>query len=789
MLKEYFKFSSRSLRKNKIYTVINILGLSAAICCSVLISLWIREELSWDDFHKNKDLIYQVWLNESFDKNIKTYPAMPYPLADELEKTIPEVQSAFVTDWGQEHLLTNGEKRLNEYGYYADNKFLETFSFPAASGLSENALADPKSIVLTQSMANALFKSENPINKTVKVDNLYDMKVTSVVKDPPHNSAFQFSYLLPANSYAALQNWIGGSLNTWGDNFLQVFVQLKPGSSLSSVNLKIANIINKHDPKSKTTVFLHPISKWHLYSDFKEGRNTGGLIEYVRIFAGVAIFILLIGCINFMNLATARAIKRAKEIGVRKALGSGRKQLIYQFLTESVLTSLISFVIALIAVTLLLPSFNNLVQENISIDYSNTGFWLFSFGFILIIGLLSGSYPAFYLSSFNPVKVLKGNSTGTGKATVIPRKILVTLQFAFSIFLIAGTIVIYLQLQHVKNRPIGFNKDNLISISPNDELTKNFHVLKNDLLKSAGIGSVTRSSSPVTNVDNYTSSMEWPGKRADQKVSVAFINTDYDYIKTIGATLILGRDFSDQFLTDSSSIIINEAAVRTMGLHSPIGSTAKWRNKTYRIIGVIKNVLMSSPYQPIEPTVLFFKPASAGIVSIRIKPTNNMANMLNEIKTSYNKYCKVYPAEFSFADREFETKFISIQLVGKLSNIFSSLAIIISCLGLLGLLTFAAEQRKKEIGVRKVLGASIFDILYTLLSDFAKLILVASFVAIPLASYFMQKWLQNYDYRINISLWVFLLASIAATIIALFTIVFQAVKAANANPVESLRAE
>ena len=789
MLKEHLKFATRSLQKNPTPAAINILGLSAAICCSLLIALWVREEMSWDGFHKNKALIYQVWLNESFDKKIKTYPAMPYPLAAELEKTIPEVQAAFVTDWGQTHLLASGDQRLNADGYYADNKFLSTFSFPAVTGLFKNALADPTSIVLTQSMANALFKLENPIGKLVRVDNLYDMKVTSVIADPPHNSTFQFGYLLPAESYAALHDWIGNSRYSWGDNFLPVFVQLKPGSSLASVNLKIRDLINKHDPGSKTELFLHPMSKWHLYTDFKEGKNTGGLIEYVRIFAIIAFAILLIGCINFMNLATARALKRAKEVGVRKAVGSGRNQLIYQFLTESILTSLISYVIAILAVELLLPAFNSLVETNIALDFASAGFWFFSIGFVLLMGLLSGSYPAFYLSSFNPVKVLKGDNYGTGAATAIPRKILVTLQFAFSIFLIVGTIVVYLQLQHVKNRPIGFDKDNLITLAPNDDLTANFAALKDDLLRSPDIASVCRSSSPVTNVSNYTSSMEWPGKRADQKVSIAFVNTDYDYLKTIGATIALGRDFSRDYLTDSSAMIVNEAALKMMGVRSPLGSTAKWRDKTYHLIGVIKNVLMSSPYQPVEPTVLFFKPEKAQNVSIRIRPTNDLAKTLNEITASYKRYCKVYPLELSFADQEFEKKFTSIELIGELSNIFSGLAIIISCLGLLGLFTFAAGQRKKEIGIRKVLGASLADILSALLGDYARLILIASMVAIPFAKFFMEKWLQSYDYRIDISWWIFLLASCSATVIALFTISVQAIRAATANPVGSLRSE
>jgi putative ABC transport system permease protein len=788
MLHNYFKIAFRNLTKNSVYSFINIGGLSIGIASSVLIALWVADEYSYDRFHTNYDHIYKVYGSQTWAQGVGTSNSMPYPLKEALKDKSSQIKHVVMTNWGEGNMLQVGDKRLNEMGLSASEDFFKIFSFDMVRGDPNTALNDPSSIVITESTAKTFFGDQDPINQLIKVDNGQELKVTGVVKDVPKQSFFEFDYVLPFSYYEATQSWVRNGKNSWDNNSFQMYVQLQPGTEEASVNNSIQDIIKKNNPKAPTSqLFLHHISKWRLYSNFENGKISGGMIEYVKLFTAIAVFVLLIACINFMNLATAKSESRAREVGIRKSVGSRRKELIFQFLGESILITFIASLIAFMLVELLLPSYNVLVNKNVAINYSNPWLWVIAAGAVLFIGIVSGSYPAFYLSAFQPVKVLKGKVT-VGKGASTPRKVLVTLQFGFSIFLIIGTVVIYQQIMHVKGRDMGYDRENLIQIWTNNELETNFEAVRSELVRTGVIKSVCKSNSPITSIFS-NNEVTWNGMNIEQRVAFSTIATEYDYAETMGVKMLQGRDFSRDFKSDSSAVVINQAAADFMEMENPIGQKIKLWGGDLEIIGVMQNVVMNSPYEPVEPLTMLFIPSWSSTVTVRLNKTNDLKASINTVEGVFKKLNPNYPFEYRFADTDFEKKFSSINLISRLATIFASLAIIITCLGLFGLAAFTAEQRTKEVGIRKVMGASVSSLVMLISKDFSKLVIFGFLISAPIAWWFLNNFLERYPYRTEIAWWMLPLAGLTALVLALVIVSTQAIRSAVVNPVHSLRSE
>lgn len=794
MIKNYFKVAWRNLLKNKVYSLLNIVGLASGMAVAMIIGLWIYDEVSGNKHFRNYDTLYQVMMNQTFDGKRGTQQALPFPIGEELKAKYPDLKAVAMCDWGQRHSLVYGEKKISKEGHFIGEDAIDMFSINILNG-DKKPLHDPYSIVLTDETAHILFGDENPVGKIIKLDNTTNLKVTAVVPKQPKNSSLSFDYLIPFQLQESIYPWIQQFHKTnWRNNSWPVYVQLNNNANFKTVNAKIKNIVLAHIADENTLktvkpeVFIYPMAKWRLYGDFEEGKNVGGFIKYVRMFGILGFVVLLIACINFMNLSTARSEKRAKEVGVRKAIGSGRKQLIRQFLSESMLIAALALLVALLLVALALPYFNKLTEKEMSLQIGNPFFWGIMIAFTTLTGLLAGSYPAFYLSSFSPVRVLKGNLKA-GKSSSLPRKILVVVQFASSVILMIGTIVIYQQIQYGKNRPIGFNNKGLITVNWSDDIQKNYEVIRQELLSSGAVVSICKSNSPPSEIYSNNNGWEWKNSQPAEKTIVfSTIATDYDYVKTMGIKLNEGRDFSRDF-ADSNGVILNEAAVKRMGLKNPVGELLKWNDKQMVVLGVIPNIQMESPFRPISPLTIIFNKDWVSYVNIRMNPAMPASKVISRIKPVFEKYNPSFPFEYQFADEQYAKKFNYEELVGNLAAIIAVLAIFISCLGLYGLASFTAEQRIKEIGVRKVLGASVIKLWQLLSKDFLILVLTACVIAIPVAWYFMNEWLKNYEYKTSIGLGIFVLVVLLSMVITLITVSYQAIKAAVANPAKSLTTE
>ncbi|QEC65977.1 FtsX-like permease family protein [Panacibacter ginsenosidivorans] len=783
MIRNYLKIAWRNLFRNKGFSITNILGLTIGITCTMLILLWVYDELTYDKFQKNYDNIYQVIANRDFNNQVFTDRSMVLPLASELEHSSPQIKHAVVTTYQQQRVLAHGEDKIKKEGYIVSDHFFDMFSWKFIKGSAATALKDPNSIVLSESAAKAFFGNEDPINKVIRFDNSQDVKVTAVVEDAPGNSTFRFDWITPFNyndpdTKNAMGEWVNSSWN--------VFVQTVPNVDTSLLNKTITKVKRAHGKDEISTYFAFPMSHWHLYSDFDNGVNTGGMIEYVHLFSVIAIIILLIACINFMNLSTARSEKRAKEVGIRKTLGSNKKRLILQFFFESMILTLIAFVIAIIAVLLLLPSFNQLVDKHLSLNATQPLFWLSATVIILFTGLVAGSYPALYLSSFNPVKVLKG-TLSSGKKTVMPRHILVVSQFVISILLISATIIVYQQIQHVKDRDMGYNPNNLVMIPSTPDTDKSYDVIKQELLSTGLISNVTRTSSPITEVWWNTGAPDYDGKPANSQIIMGGLAVDVDFTKTMGIKMLQGRDFSGT-PADSTSMILNKAAVDAMKLKNPVGMQMRY-GRNYTVIGVSDNVIMTSPFEPAYPMLMVYDGNGSSMNTLRLKDGVAPQKAMASIETIFKKYNPTVPFEYQFVDQEFQKKFLTEDLIGKLTNIFSGLAIFICCLGLAGLASFTIEKRIREIGVRKVLGASVQQLLLLISKEFLKLVTIAFVIAVPLTYWAMTNWLSKYDYRISISIWLFVLVGIAMFLLTLVVVCMNTIRVAMSNPVKSLRTE
>ena len=794
MIKSYFKIAWRNLVKSKGYSAINIGGLAVGMAVAMLIGLWVYDELSFDKYHKNYDRIAQVMQHENFNGKVETQTANPALMGPELRaKYGSNFKYVVQASWTGSHLLSLGDKHINKTGIFFEPDAPEMLTLEMLKG-TRSGLKDPYSIMLSASAAESIFGKDDPIDKTIKFDRSFDVKVTGVYKDLPDNTSFrEIKIMMPWELWLIQNPWAKNMEEPWGSNFSQTFVQIADNTDMEKVSAKIKNVkldnVSKEDAKYKWAVFLHPMSKWNLYNEFKNGVNTGGNIQYVWLFGIIGIFVLILACINFMNLATARSEKRAKEVGIRKTVGSFRSQIITQFFTESYLIVLLAFVLCLILVVLLLPLFNEVAGKKIEIAWTSPVFWIFSLAFILITGLVSGSYPALYLSSFQPLKVLKGTFS-VGKMASVPRKILVVTQFTVSVMLIIGTIIVYQQIQYAKDRPIGYTRHGLINLNLEKEIKEHYEAVRTEIKNSGAIEEMAASHSPLTQVWNSNGGFEWEGK--DPNLAVEFPNNrvSYEFGKTVNWKIKQGRDFSREFATDSAAFIINESAAKFLGFKKPVGTVVKWNNRPYTIIAVVNDIMQESPFYPVRPTFYHIDNYEYMFnLILRLNPDRNAKQSLTTIEQVLKKYTPNVPFDYKFVDEEFGSKFRAEERIGKLALYFAVLAIFISCLGLFGMASFVAEQRTKEIGIRKVLGASVANLWRLLSTEFFVLVLLSCIIATPVAWYYLRNWLTNYDYRITIHWEVFVLAAVVALVITLLTVSFQAIKAAIANPVKSLRTE
>ncbi|MFI5131513.1 MAG: ABC transporter permease [Chitinophagales bacterium] len=794
MLKNYFKIAWRNLVKSKGYSGINIGGLAVGMAVAMLIGLWVYDELSFDKYHKNYDRIAQVMQHANFNGSIETQTANPALMGPEIRaKHGSDFKYVVQSSWIGGHLLSVDNKPFNKVGFFFEPDGPEMLTLKMLRG-TRAGLKDPYSILLSASAAESIFGKEDPMDKTIKLDRNYDVKVTGVYEDLPGNTTFsKIKIMMPWKLWLIQNPWAEKMDEPWGSNFSQTFVQIADNADLEKISAKIKNVklnnVSKEEAKYQWVVFLHPMSKWNLYSEFKNGVNKGGNIQYVWLFGIIGIFVLVLACINFMNLATARSEKRAKEVGIRKAVGSLRWQIIKQFFAESYLVVFLSFVLSLVFVVVLLPLFNDVAGKKMELPWQHAGFWLTSIAFIAITGLLSGSYPALYLSSFQPLKVLKGTFR-VGKLASIPRKVLVVTQFTVSIALIIGTIIIYQEIQHAKNRPIGYTRHGLVTIGMEKEIKEHYEAFKTELINSGAVEEMTGCQSPLTGVWNTNGGFDWEGK--DPNMAVDFPNNcvSYEFGKTANWKIKEGRDFSRDFATDSTAFIINESAAKFFGFKDPVGKTLKWNGKPFTIIGIVNDIMQESPFYPVRPS-LYRTDADSNMwnMILRLNPQQSTRQSLSKIEQVWKKYVSSVPFDYKFVDEEFGNKFSNVERIGKLASYFAVLAIFISCLGLFGMASFVAEQRTKEIGIRKVLGASVVNLWGLLSKEFVLLVLLSCLIASPIAYYYLKNWLANYDYRIEIGWEVFVMAAAAALTTTLITVSFQAIKAAIANPVKSLRTE
>ena len=791
MLKNYFKIAWRNLSNNKVYSFINIFGLALGMAVAILIGLWIWDELSFDHYHKNHDRLAQVMLTQTFNGQTSTDQAIPIPLGDELRlKHSADFKNISLASWGDKLIMAAGDKKVSAQAMWVQPAFPSMLTLKMFEG-NINALNDPSSVLLAQSTAISLFGDSDPINKTIRVGGKFEFKVAGVYEDLPVNTTLHnIHLLLPWEKYLTTDKSISRAAQQWDNTGSQLFVQLNKGIDFNRVSAEIENITRPHVKEGNGHLLLQPMDNWRLYGRFENGKVVGGRIQYEWLYGLIGIFVLLLACINFMNLSTAQSAKRAKEVGIRKAMGSLRAQLIGQFLSESLVMAGLAFLLSIGLVLLFMPYFNKMGSKEIVFPVTNLYFWGLAITFTAFTGLVSGSYPAFYLSGFNAVKVLKGTFRA-GRFAALPRKVLVVAQFTISITLIIGTLIVFKQIQYAKNRPVGYTRAGLITVDMNTpDLYAHFDAIRNDLLQTGAIDNVAESTSPMTDVWNNDTGFSWQGKDPGMSPYFGIIAVTRDFGKTIGWHIEQGCDFSKDFATDSAAMILNESAVQLMGLKNPVGQLVKYGKKSYSVIGVINNLVMESPYTPVKPAVFLLNYGwGAGTINIKIKPSMPVREALTKIAPVFKQHNPGSPFEYKFTDDEYAQKFSDEERIGSLAVFFSVMAIFISSLGLFGLAAFVAERRTKEIGVRKVLGASVFNLWGMLSKDFILLVTLSCAISIPTAWYFLNNWLQHYNYHTDISWWIFIAASSGAIVITLLTVSGQAIKAAVANPVKSLRSE
>lgn len=808
MFTTHIKIAFRNLFRNRTSSVINISGLAVGMGVAMLTGLWIYDELSFNKYHANYDRVAQVMVTGNDAKDGPYINnSLQYPLATELRTNYKTYFKDIVrASWVKDYILGVGEKKISRTGQFMDQGAPEMLTLKMLEG-SYSGLKDQYSIMLSASTAKALFGNARAIDQMISLNNKTTLKVTAVYEDLPLNSQFKNIQFLSSWDLWVMENeWIRQrALDDWHNHFLKVYAVLPSASQFGAVNDAIKNIEYQHikDKEgfeeavaSKPKVFLHPMSRWHLFP-FQDGITDRAPVRMVRIIATIGLFVLLLGCINFINLSTARSERRAREVGIRKAIGSFRRQLIHQFFIESFLVVLLAFGIACFLVAACLPWFNSLCAKEMNFGTTNVYFWLICAGFVLLTGFLAGSYPAIYLSSFKPIKVLKG-SFHVGRFASMPRKALVVLQFTVSVALIISTIAIYRQVQYAKARPVGYTREGLITVQmTSGDYYGKYDLLKTALLNTGVVSAFSESMGKVTEVVSGNNGFDWKGRDPRKEESFGTLAVTHEHGKTVGWQFTAGRDFSRDFASDSSGVVINESAARYIGLAQPVGETItwNWQNKNtpvaYKIIGVIEDMVMSSPYEPIEPTLFFVKPLNGGVnwMNIKAKPGVSMEKTLAAIEAVFKKIVPAAPFDYRFVEDDYAQKFASEERIGKLSAFFASLAIFISCLGIFGLASFMAEQRKKEIGIRKVLGASVLGLWQLLTTEFVMLVVISLIIASPIGYYFTYNWLQDFQYRADLSWWIFAASGISALFVTIMTVSYQSIKAALLNPVKSLRTE
>jgi putative ABC transport system permease protein len=790
MLLNYFKIAYRSLLKNKLFSVINLVGLSLGMACALLIGLWVYDEIRYDRFLPGVENVYNIRVNYAFNGGAtETAQYVPSPLQEAIAHDIPDVAAITKTNGGGESLVraigtTGAEKAAKEQGSYVSAEFFDVFSLPALTGNPKAALAQPDKIIISRRLAEKYFPGQPALGQTLQLDDDKLYTVGAVLADLPGYSTLQFDWL------ANFKNIEQPYMNEWSWNSVIVYARLLPTATAEHAAASMKDIFRRYTRFNNGEVpVLHPMTDMHLYSDYKDGKIAGGRIEYVRIFSIVALFTLLIACINFMNLATARSSVRAREVGVRKVVGAGRASLIRQFLGESILLSLLGALVALGLVWSVLPNFNQLFDKQLALDTASPALWLLLAALVFATGLLSGSYPALFLSGLRPIQILKGfTKVGTGPALF--RRALVVFQFSLSIFLIVGMLVIGTQLRYLRTTHLGLDRENVlyVPLEGTFEQPEKSALLREEVLRQPAVAAAALTSQLPVNVRNSTTDLNWPGKEPGRLVEVSAMNVSGDFIRTMNIELIAGRDFRANSPADSAHYIINQTAARLMGMRDPIGKEITFNRGKGHVVGLMKDFHLNSMHQAIAPLVISFYPENTRYLLIKTRPGQTPATLaaLEKINKNLNPS---YPFNYHFVDEAYQKLYESEQQVGTLVNYFGTLAILISCLGLFGLAAFTAEQRTREIGVRKVLGASVLGIVRLLSTDFVRLVVLALVLATPLAWWATRQWLGTFTYHIELSWWVFALAGVLALGVALLTVGYQSIKAALMNPVESLRSE
>jgi putative ABC transport system permease protein len=799
MFKSYFKIGWRNLLREKGYSIINIGGLAIGMTVAMLIGLWIYDEHTFNKSHDNYSSVAQVWFHGTYSGERRSNTWLTMGVANDLKTQYADnFKHVIISGGTDEHILVvANDKMFTQTGRFMDAAAPEVFSFQMIQGNREG-LKNMNSIMISATLAKKFFGDRQALGEVIRIDNVLDAAVAGVYEDFPMNSELRdVQYVAPWELYLSNNKWALEAENVGFNHFIFIYTQLAPGADIEAVSAKIKDTKKKykhpqladHNPE----VFLHPMAKWHLHSYFENGQEAEGpLLRSVTYYGFIGGFVLLLACINFMNLSTARSERRAREVGIRKSIGSARRQLIQQFLSESMLVAFFAFALAILAVHFMLPWFNGVADKNVHLPLQEPVFWLCCLGFTAFTGFLAGSYPALYLSSFNPVKVMKGTFRVSRFASA-PRKALVVVQFVVSILMAVGTVVVYNQLQFAQDRPVGYSREGLVMIRMSTgELKDKYNVLRNELKKTGVVYEVATSGSSLMRIQNWNP-IVWKGKEeVDSQAGSGTLPVSHEYGKTVGWQFISGRDFSSAYASDSSAVVINEAAARFMRMEEPVGEVITrekgWGKGDYRIIGVIKDMVMESPYEKAVPTYYFVN-GWANWIYIRIAPGAGAHEAIAKIETVFKNFITTAPFEYAWADEAYALKFAQERRISKLAAFYSALAIFISCMGLFGLSAFVAEQRTKEIGIRKVMGASVTSLWRLLSKDFVILVVISCVIALPLAFIVLRGWLLKYEYRITLSWTVFVAVGLAAVVLTLVTISFQSIRAALMNPVRSLRSE
>ncbi|MES2829961.1 MAG: FtsX-like permease family protein [Bacteroidota bacterium] len=787
MFRLNLKIALRNLWKNKGFTLINVSGLAIGLASCLVLLLYVAYEWGYDKQFKGYENSYIVYTNQQTSDGEASYAWTPALMAPELKAKIPGVKYASHSTYPESHLIGLGENRFKTNAVFADHDFLKILDYKFLKGDAGHALQNINSVIITESLAKKLFGSEDPINKSLRLDNEDILNVEGVIADVPRNSTIQFEYLMPWALFEEKNSWVKDM--EWGGMFCLSIIQMEKNANVNAITSGIKGIYKRNDKGTKNDALVHPLAKWHLYGDFQNGKSVGGKITQVKTLFILAVCILLIACINFINLSTARSEKRGKEVGVRKVIGSTRKMLVSQFMLESYLLTFIALVLALIFTEVSLPYFNRLLNSELTIDYSDWNVWGVLMVLTMFTGFIAGGYPAFYLSAFDPVSVLKGLGKASGTSAWI-RKVLVITQFGFAAMLIICTIVIYQQINYIKNKPLGYSKNNLMQINLIGALqgAGKISVLKAELLKTGAITNVTSLSRSITKMGHRAFNISWPGKSDEESILFNYRNVGYNFMETIGAELVAGREFSPDF-KDSANVILNETAVKVMGLKNPLRSVVKWGDVPATVIGVVKDFIVESPFEKTLPMIIGHNDNNSAVLLVRLSPDKNLSQSVLQLDNVIKKFNPGFPVERNFVNDDFENSFQNERLLGTLSNWFGGFAIFISCLGLLGLVLYMAEQRKKEISIRKVLGATNLSILNLLNRDFIKLVIIANLIAFPIAYIAVNKWLSSYEFRVSISAVPFLVAIILSVLINVVTVSIQSIKVAKANPIDALKYE